>query len=221
MKSLRKFRRPIHPKCILNSATSYHFSHCLRSSVHVCISLLSDLLLPFSLSPFPRLISPQQADHPLPFLAQNLPTLLISLRMKSSTCPIRYAPRTFFIFLISPPLLLYFYLLLSYPSPLTWEAFTASIYHHLEFFPWNVCLDAFLLMIGSHYKDTFVKCLWRVSYLFRPHPTWLLSLITACNIRNTFIIHFFPLPHWNVSSLLVRTLSVWFMIVSNKYLFNG
>lgn len=140
MKSLSKFHRPIHPKCILNSAKSHHFSHCLVSSVHACSSLLSDLLLPFLLSPFPRLISPQQADHPLPFPSQNLPRLPISLRMKSSACPVRYAPRTFFTFPVTPPLLLYFYLPLSCPSPLTWQTFTASIYHHLELFPWKCVL---------------------------------------------------------------------------------
>lgn len=141
MKSLRKFHRPIHPKCILipPRLTTSVTASCLVS----CSSLLSDLLPPFSLSPFPRLISPQQADHPLPCSepskAPDRPQDEIS-HMSCKICPWEH-----FLHFLS--LLPYFFLSIClFPTPLTWQTVTASIYHHLGLFPWKCvlgCLPTF------------------------------------------------------------------------------
>lgn len=145
---------------ILNSTTSYLFSHCHipSSPSWAVISCLIYFLSYGAPSQVWSLCSRQTILSPTP----NLLRLLISLRIKFPRPRFEYMcfGNIFYAFSTTPPFITPICLLFIL---VMWQAFTASIYHHFA----NVCLAAFLLLVGSHYKDIYAK---------RPLETILCSL---------------------------------------------
>lgn len=162
------------------------------SSVHACSSLLSDLLLPFSLSPFPRLISPQQGDHPRPCSepskAPDQPQDEI-FHMSCKICPWEHFPH----FLSLLPFL--FISICLFSIPLTWQTCTASIYHHMGLFTWKCVLGSLptfgCFSLQKHLcKEVFGDHPIRLG--LTQHHFYPLSLIVTLEIL--LCIHFFLFP---------------------------